>query len=64
MHVIIYRVWSSEGAHLGLRDIPSLFLRDVEEVENAVLAHHSQSTVTFIEGYRLEALVYFDLRQA
>ena len=63
MHVIIYRVWS-EGSYLGRLDIPSLLLRYVEEVKNTVLAHHGQPTVTLIESYSLEALIYFNLRQA
>ena len=39
-------------------------MRDVEEVEDAVVAHHGQPMVLFIKCDRLEPLVNLDLSQA
>lgn len=52
----------SESANLGLRDVPNLLLRDVEKVEDAIVAHHRQAAVSLIEGNCLYSLVHLNLR--
>lgn len=37
---------------------------DVEEVEDTVVAHHGQATVTLVERDRLDLLVHLDFGQA
>ena len=55
---------ASKGAHFGLRDVSSLLLRDVEKVEDAVVAHHRESAVPLVKGNRLELLLDLDLGEA
>jgi len=52
----------SENAHLCLLDVPRLCLWDVEEVEDAIVAHHGQPVILLVKGDRLEPFVHFDLR--
>ena len=54
----------SEGANFSLGNIPNLLLRDVEKVEDAVVAHHCYAPILLVEGDRLYPLVYLYLGQA
>ena len=58
-------IWTqfSENAHLCRVYVTLLLGRDVEEVKHTIVAHHRQSIVLFVEGDRLEPLVYLNLRQ-